>query len=104
VNTGAVAQALRALADAIEAEPPAERTDDLLDRRTCGISARLWDRMVKDGEIPFMRDGRRVVTYRRDVLQALERRRVMRKAEPEQRPPRDDDEATLLAAGIRLLR
>jgi hypothetical protein len=69
------------------------RADDLVDRRTAGISARLWDRMVAAGSLAVMRDGRRYVARRGDVLRALEAHRV----EPSNVEPVTDDFAAATA-------
>jgi hypothetical protein len=88
----------RALAAEIK---PLLQVDDneLVDRKSCGISKRQWDQMVATGELSVMKDGRRYVARRADVLRALERRRVIR--EPE-RAPLNKEESELEAAGIRL--
>jgi len=83
-----------------------ERLPDegLVDRRTAGISGRLWDRLVASGELSVMRDGRRYVAYRRDVRAALERRQVPRAPVPRTPEPKDEDEEEMLLrrAGVRL--
>lgn len=96
---------VEALADALAerlSEKLERRGDDLLDRRTAGISGRLWDRLVASGELPVMRDGRRYVAKRGDVERALERRRVLRVIPPAK--PIDPDIEALEKAGIRLAR
>ena len=89
----------RALAPLVAKElariAPETRGDDLVDRRTAGISARLWDRITKSGELPVAKDGRRYVAKRSDVLRAIERRRVARRGG-------DADDAALAAAGVRI--
>jgi len=106
----AQASTLRAQADVLEqlAENSEEGVrlpdDGLVDRRTAGISGRLWDRLVASGELSVMRDGRRYVAYRRDVRAALERRHVPRGPEPRRSESKDEDEEERLLrrAGVRL--
>lgn len=103
----AQAQALRAQAEVLEqlaSESENARAGDreLVDRRTSGVSGRLWDRLVASGELAVMKDGRRYVAYRSDVVAALERRRVLRKEKPKTVDRRDEYEQLLARAGVRL--
>jgi hypothetical protein len=108
VDQSAIATLLSAFAKAIAPEVAREvakhlaaegRGDCLVDRKTAPISKRAWDRYAGklDGFAAY-RDGRRVVAKRADVLAWLERARAI--------APHalDEDEAALVAAGVRLVR
>jgi hypothetical protein len=88
----AIADALRTLADAVEAyRPPAPKSEDpYVDRNTCGISKRAWDRGVSSGEFKAVKDGRRWIAKRESVTAWLERERVVE----------DEDEALYRRSGI----
>jgi hypothetical protein len=76
-------------------------TDRLVDRETAGVSKRWWDR-EHGRSFPCIRDGRRIVAKRSDVMAALERSRRFAPAAVAAGEPRDADEAALARAGIRL--
>jgi len=71
--------------------------EDFVDRRSCAVSGRLWDRAVKTGELPVFRDGRRFVARRSDVRALIERARVFRI--PKSREELDPDLAALDPTG-----
>lgn len=66
----AAAVSLRAEADRLDAL--ARELGDIVDRRTCGLSGRQWDRLVRAG-LPVTLRGRRRVARREDVAAWLER-------------------------------
>lgn len=67
----ATAALLRGQADALEALARTECTD-FVTRRTCGVSGRAWDAMVKAG-LPVVRVGREKAARRADFVAALDR-------------------------------
>jgi hypothetical protein len=90
-----------AVAEKLRPMLAADRPSDFIDRKTCPCSKRWWDRS-RGKLFPTFRDGRRLVAKRADVIAALEREtRFTPKPEPLP-APKDEDEALLAAAGVRL--
>jgi hypothetical protein len=90
VNAAKVAEALRALADAVEAPgdaPPAQIVEapalDWRPIKTCGLPERTVRLAVRQKEIGAARIGRDLFVDMRDVREFVERRRVDRDANPE---------------------
>jgi hypothetical protein len=89
------------LADELRPMLAGQREDEVVDRKTAGVSKRFWDR-EKGRAFPIFRDGRRYVAKRADVMKALEKQA---RFEPMSQPapePKDPDERELVAAGIKL--
>lgn len=88
---------LDALADRVAAKLRAELHRDtgaeLVDRESCGISKRAWDRAAgKRGGFPAYKDGRKLVAKRADVLAWIERTQRFDRDEPAAPTDETEDE------------
>jgi len=76
--------------------------DDIVDRKTCPYSKRWWDANV-GRTFDAGKDGRRLVAKRAAVDAAFERQQKFSPRVAPAAEPKDEDEADLARAGIRLV-
>jgi hypothetical protein len=83
MNAARIAEGLRLLADAIEAQPS---TPKYYDQATSPLGRRRHLELARHGAFPHVKDGRRVLVRVEDVQAFLDAKRVVRVTS------RDDDD------------
>ena len=77
------AEAMRVLADAIEAQPS---STEYYDQETSPLKRRRHLQLAREGAFPYIKDGRRILVRVEDVQEFLNSKRVVRITS------RDDDD------------
>ena len=103
-GNGALASALRALADVLEAQASntSATADELVDVRACGLERRAVDKLIAAGELRAVRIGRRLYAKKSALVALVDVLPPVTKIE-RARPDHDEQDDEVDARVLRLI-